>query len=65
MLDRELFRARRFNSRVTQTELSAPSGIRNDRISRFESGHVDLTADESARLLAALAAIERERSKAS
>lgn len=60
-MDASTFRIKRIVSRITQTDLSERSGIRNDKISRFESGQVVLEADEQRRLLDALAAIEADR----
>ena len=61
MFDPSAFRIRRLTSRVTQLDLSARSRVRNDRISRFESGLIRLDPDEIDRLLRALTSIEREK----
>ena len=61
MFDPSVFRIRRLASRITQLDLSARSRVRNDRISRFESGLVCLDPVEMDRLLRALTSIERER----
>jgi transcriptional regulator with XRE-family HTH domain len=61
VLDPEAFRNRRFSLRITQLELAARARIRNDKISRFESGRTQLQAAEIARLCGALDSLERER----
>lgn len=61
MLDPEAFRTKRFALRITQLDLAARAQIRNDKISRFEAGHAQLSPGEIARLVGALDALERER----